>query len=80
MITIVSLHFIASVVLIIFVIYNRISKNLNVISDQALIAIVASLMVNFLGTVGIIFKYLFSKTSETYTHIEMMSKNIDIDD
>lgn len=70
MIAIISLHFVVSCFLVGFVVYQRSMGNGDILSDSVLVAIVVTLMINFLASLGIIFKYIFSSTAETYSHIE----------
>lgn len=70
MLGVVTLHFLGSIVLLYIVIKARICGKGDIISDNTMISFIVTLMVNFLASFGIILKYVFSSTTETYSHIE----------
>ena len=70
MLGVVTLHFLGSIFLLYIVIKARICGKGNIISDNTMIYLIVTLMVNFLASFGIILKYVFSSTNETYSHIE----------
>lgn len=70
MLGVVTLHFLGSILLLYIVIKARICGKGNIISDNTMIYLIVTLMVNFLASFGIILKYVFSSTNETYSHIE----------
>lgn len=70
MLVVLTLHFLGSILLLYIVIKARICGKGNIISDNTMIYLIVTLMVNFLASFGIILKYVFSSTNETYSHIE----------
>ncbi|EGF04942.1 hypothetical protein HMPREF9394_1653 [Streptococcus sanguinis SK1057] len=70
MLGVVTLHFLGSILLLYIVIKARICGKGDIISDNTMIYLIVTLMVNFLASFGIILKYVFSSTNETYSHIE----------
>ena len=70
MLGVLALHFLGSIILLYIVIKARICGKGNIISDNTMIYLIVTLMVNFLASFGIILKYVFSSTNETYSHIE----------
>ena len=70
MLGVVTIHFLDSIFLLYIVINARICGKGNIISDNTIIYLIVTLMINFLASFGIILKYVFSSTNETYSHIE----------
>ena len=77
MLGVVTLHFLGSILLLYIVIKATYLwlKGKIIISDNTMIYLIVTLMVNFLASFGIILKYVFSSTNETYSHIEKNGSN-----
>lgn len=70
MLAFVGLHIVVSIVVMGFVIVNRAKNGNEVVSDTFMLTFLITPLVNFLASLGIIFKYLFSQTSETYSYLK----------
>lgn len=70
----VGTHLLSSILILGFVVWNRLSIGIEVVSDKFMLTFLISPLVNFLTSLGIIFKYLFSQTSETYDYLKNFIK------
>lgn len=69
MISIISIHFVVTFIILFCHIYFKHLK-ITILSDTVIMALVVTSMLNYLATLGIILKYVFSSTAETYKHME----------